>query len=88
MIKADIAKIIEENSEFNRTDSLLIVKTIIKLLRDALARGEKIEIRGFGSFKVVPKKTGYGRDIRRNIQIEIKKGKRIKFRPGQDLKKI
>jgi len=88
MIKADIAKIIEENSEFNRTDSLLIVKTIIKLLRDALARGEKIEIRGFGSFKVVPKKTGYGRDIRRNIQIEIKKGKRVKFRPGQDLKKI
>ncbi|MCP2519364.1 HU family DNA-binding protein [Candidatus Aminicenantes bacterium AC-708-M15] len=88
MIKADIAKIIEENSEFNRTDSLLIVKTIIKLLRDALARGEKIEIRGFGSFKVVPKKTGYGRDIRRNIQIEIKEGKRVKFRPGQDLKKI
>jgi nucleoid DNA-binding protein len=88
MIKADIAKIIEKNSEFNRSDSLLIVKTIIRFLRDALAKGEKIEIRGFGSFRVVPKKTGYGRDIRRNIQIEIKKGKRVKFRPGQDLKKI
>ncbi len=88
MIKADIAKSIEKNSEFNRTESLLIVKTILHFLREALARGEKIEIRGFGSFKVVPKKTGYGRDIRRNIQIEIKKGKRIKFRPGQDLKKV
>lgn len=88
MIKADIAKNIEKNSEFSRTDSLIIVKTILHFLKEALARGEKIEIRGFGSFKVMPKKTGYGRDIRRNKQIEIKKGKRVKFRPGQNLKKL
>ena len=88
MIKNDIALTIEEKSDFNRAKSLLIVETILSSLKEALERDEKIEIRGFASLKVVSKKTGFGRDIRRNKQIKIRRGKRIKFRPGQDLKKI
>lgn len=86
MIKNDIALAIEKNSEFNRAKSLLIVETILKSLKEALEKNQKVEIRGFGSFRVVDKKTGYGRDIRRKKQIKIEKGKRIKFRSGQDLK--
>ena len=88
MIKNDIALTIEEKSEFNRAKSLLIVETVLTALKEALERDEKIEIRGFASFRVVPKKTGFGRDIRRKRQIKIKEGKRIKFRSGQELKKI
>ena len=88
MIKNDIALAIEKKSEFNRAKSLLIVETILKTLKDSLINDEKIEIRGFASLKVVSKKTGFGRDIRRKKQIKIKKGKRIKFRPGQELKNI
>ena len=86
MIKNDIALAIEKNSEFNRAKSLLIVESILASLKEALTKNQKIEIRGFGSFKVVNKKTGFGRDIRRKRQIKIEKGKRIKFRSGQDLK--
>lgn len=88
MIKNDVALTIEEKSEFNRAKSLLIVETVLTALKEALERDEKIEIRGFASFKVVPKKTGFGRDIRRKKQIKIKGGKRIKFRSGQELKSI
>jgi len=88
MIKNDIALAIEKKSEFNGAKSLLIVETILECLKDALTRKEKVEIRGFGSFKVVAKKTGYGRDIRRKKQIHITQGKRIKFRSGQELKNI
>ncbi|MEA3421577.1 MAG: HU family DNA-binding protein [Acidobacteriota bacterium] len=88
MIKNDIALAIEEGSEFTKAKSLLIVEIILTSLKEALTSNEKIEIRGFASLKVVPKKTGYGRDIRRKKQIKIKKGKRIKFRPGQELKNI
>lgn len=88
MIKNDIALAIEEKSEFSRAKSLLIVEKILASLKEALINDEKIEIRGFASLKVVEKKTGYGRDIRRKKQIKIKKGKRIKFRPGQDLKNL
>jgi integration host factor subunit beta len=88
MIKNDIALAIEKNSEFNRAKSLLIVETILKSLKDALGKNQKVEIRGFGSFRVVDKKTGFGRDIRRKRQIKIEKGRRIKFRSGQDLKNM
>jgi nucleoid DNA-binding protein len=88
MIKNDIALAIENKSDFNRAKSLLMVETILDSLKESLAKDEKIEIRGFASLKVVSKKTGYGRDIRRKKQIKIKKGKRIKFRPGQELKSL
>ena len=88
MIKNDIALAIENKSDFNRAKSLLMVETILDSLKESLAKDEKIEIRGFASLKVVSKKTGYGRDIRRKKQIKIKKGKRIKFRPGQELKNL
>ncbi len=86
MIKNDIALAIEKKSEFNRAKSLQIVESVLEALKDALAKSEKVEIRGFGSFRVVAKKTGFGRDIRRQKQIKIEKGKRVKFRPGQELK--
>ena len=88
MIKNDIALDIEKKSEFNRAKSLLIVETILDSLKKALTREEKIEIRGFASFKTVPKKTGFGRDIRRKKQIRIVEGKRVKFKPGQELKRL
>lgn len=86
MIKNDIALALEKGSGFNGAKSLLIVESILEALKEALAHEEKIEIRGFGSFKIVNKKTGFGRDIRRQKQIKINEGKRIKFRSGQDFK--
>jgi integration host factor subunit beta len=86
MIKNDIALALEKKSEFNRAKSLLVVESILTTMKEALSRKQKIEIRGFGSFRVVDKKTGFGRDIRRKKQIKIEKGKRIKFRSGQELK--
>ncbi|MGD1009090.1 MAG: HU family DNA-binding protein [Candidatus Aminicenantales bacterium] len=88
MIKNGIALAIEKKSEFNRAKSLSIVEGVLGSLKSALAGNEKVEIRGFGSFKVVAKKTGFGRDIRRQKQIRIEKGRRIKFRPGQELKTL
>ncbi|MBE3111441.1 MAG: HU family DNA-binding protein [Candidatus Aminicenantes bacterium] len=88
MIKNDVALAIEKKTEFNRAKSLLIVEAVLGSLKTALTKREKVEIRGFGSFKVVAKKTGFGRDIRRQKQIRIEKGQRIKFRPGQELKTL
>jgi nucleoid DNA-binding protein len=88
MIKNDVALVIEKKTDFNRAKSLQIVETVLEALKNALAASEKIEIRGFGSFKVVAKKTGFGRDIRRKKQIKITEGRRVKFRSGQDLKRM
>lgn len=88
LIKNDIALAVEKSSAFNGAKSMVIVEKILGELKSALLREEKIEIRGFGSFRIVSKKTGFGRDIRRQKQIKIVEGKRIKFRSGQELKHI
>jgi len=88
LIKNDIALAVEKSSAFNGAKSMVIVEKILEELKSALLREEKIEIRGFGSFRIVSKKTGFGRDIRRQKQIKIVEGKRIKFRSGQELKHI
>ncbi|HEK85274.1 MAG: HU family DNA-binding protein [Candidatus Saccharicenans sp.] len=87
MIKNDISIILERKANFGRAKSVLMIETILESMKKALLKGEKIEIRGFGSFRVVPKKSGYGRDIRRNKQIPISGGKRVKFRAGLDFKR-
>ena len=87
MIKSDIADRLERKGNLSRTKAVYLVDTILDSIKEALLKGEKVEIRGFGSFRVVPKKSGYGRDIRRNKQMAIAEGKRVKFRPGQDFKK-
>ncbi len=87
MIKNDLANLLERKANFSRAKAALTVETILETMKRALLAGEKIEIRGFGSFRVMPKKTGFGRDIRRNRQIPISGGRRVKFRPGQDFKK-
>ena len=71
MIKNDIADRLEKKGNISRTKAVYLVDTILDSIKEALLRGEKVEVRGFGSFRVVPKKSGYGRDIRRNKQMAI-----------------
>ncbi len=86
MIKNDIALAIEKNSGFNSAKSLLIVEAVLEVAQRRAGQGAKRSRFGASAvFKVVAKKTGYGRDIRRKKQIHITEGKRIKFRCGQEL---
>ena len=55
-------------------------------MKGAMARGERIELRGFGVFTVVPHKSGMGRNPRTGEQIPIPVGKTVRFRPGKELR--
>ncbi len=86
MIKNDLVAAIEKNINLSHSKSVAFVEVILKYLKKGLIETGKIEIRGFGSFRVLNKKTGFGRDIRRKSQIAIPEGKRIKFFCGRELK--
>jgi len=87
MIKNDLANLLERKANFSRAKANLTVKTILETMKKALLAGEKIEIRGFGSFRVMPKKQASPRHQEEIDQILISGGQRVKFRPGQDFKK-
>ena len=63
-----------------------IVGTILDTMSDALGRGESIELRGFGTFKIVNRKARKGRNPYTGEAIKIKATKAPKFSPGKALK--
>jgi len=64
------------------------IDQIFDEMKEALIRGEKIELRGFGIFEVKPRKTGVGRNPKTGETVQIEPGKKVKFRPGKNLSDI
>jgi nucleoid DNA-binding protein len=52
MTKADLVKIISENTGIIRKDVAVVVDALLQSIKDTLAQGNHIEIRGFGTFKL------------------------------------
>ena len=87
MIKSDIVDAVAEAAGLGRQKATLAVETIIDALRQALTRGDRIELRGFGVFLVKPRKRGFGRNPKRPTEkVEIPPGFTIKFKAGKQLR--
>ena len=89
MIKNDIINSVAEAAGVPRQKATLAVETIIDVMRQALARGERIELRGFGVFLVKPRKKGIGRNPKRPTEeVQIPPGFTIRFKPGKELRDL
>jgi integration host factor subunit alpha len=60
MIKADIIDLVHEKVGFSRHESSEVVEATLDVLKEALQKGERVQIVGFGSFLVRPKKERVG----------------------------
>lgn len=63
-----------------------IIATILDSMTDALAKGDNVEIRGFGSFSVKDYGTYYGRNPKTGEKIKVKPKKLPFFKVGKELK--
>jgi DNA-binding protein HU-beta len=89
VIKNDIINSVAEAAAVPRQKATLAVETIIDVMRRALARGERIELRGFGVFLVKPRKKGIGRNPKRPTEeVQIPPGFTIRFKPGKELRDL
>jgi len=88
MIKADIVNRVSEQAAISRVKAATAVDAIIASMRDALARGERIELRGFGVFQVKKRKRGIGRNPKTCVEVSIPPGYTIRFKPGKDLRDL
>jgi DNA-binding protein HU-beta len=62
------------------------VESIIKFLADCLARGERIQLPGFGTFNVSERKARQGRNPTTGAVISIPASKNVRFKPGKELR--
>jgi len=65
-----------------------IVEIIFDSITDTLNRGEKIELRGFGSFRVRERNSRKGRNPKTGESVEIPAKRVAYFKPGKELKEV
>ena len=85
VIKQDIVHQVIERTGLPRTKAEAAVDMVFEGLKQALAAGERIELRGFGVFSVRARKTGIGRNPRTGTEVSIAPGKAVRFKPGKEL---
>ncbi len=71
MTKADLVKIISENTGIIRKDVAVVVDSLLQSIKDSLATGNHIEIRGFGTFKLKTRKARTGRNPKTDQQVPV-----------------
>ena len=85
MIKLDIINRVAERTGVPKMKAEQAVDALFHSMKEALTRGERIELRGFGVFVVKPRKRGVGRNPRTGEEVAIPSGKTIRFKPGKEL---
>ncbi len=86
MTKADVVSSVYEKVGFSKKEAVGVVETIFDILKEALERGEKVKISGFGNFVVRNKRARRGRNPQTGGDIEISSRKILTFKPSQFLK--
>ncbi|PWT89080.1 MAG: integration host factor subunit beta, partial [Acidobacteria bacterium] len=88
MTKADLITEVSKNAELSKKDAENIVNVFLDGIVDALKEGEKIELRGFGSFKLRRRNSRVGRNPRTSEAVQVPAKRVPYFKPGKDLKKL
>ena len=87
MIRSElIQKIADENPNLFQRDVERIVNTIFEEITDALANGDRVELRGFGAFSVKTRDARVGRNPRTGEAVSVDKKKVPFFKTGKLLR--
>ncbi len=86
MNKSDLVAAVADKTGLNRTQASAAVDATIDTIVDTLKEGSEVRLVGFGTFQVVKRAAGVGRNLRTGQAIKIPPCKTPKFRAGQVLK--
>ncbi|MGA8179065.1 MAG: HU family DNA-binding protein [Desulfobacterales bacterium] len=86
MNRSDLINALKDKVALSRKDAGKVVDTFFDALKETLANGDRIEIRGFGSFSVKHYKPYVGRNPKTGAQIHVTSKKLPFFKVGKDLK--
>jgi integration host factor subunit beta len=86
--KADLIEEVSRVVEMTRKDSEVIVESIFDSVVRALRTGDKIEIRGFGSFRTRQRQPRVGRNPKTGTRVEVPSKRIPYFKPSKELKDL
>lgn len=88
MTKAELVDEVSRASDLTKKHSEVIVDTVFETIKQALHRGEKIELRGFGSFRLRRRDPRRGRNPKTGDRVEVPPKRVPYFKPGKELKDL
>jgi DNA-binding protein HU-beta len=86
MTKAELIKAVAEKAGIKKTFAEAAVNAFIEVVTEALAKGDKVEIRGFGTFLMKERAPRVARNPRTGEKVEIPARLSPAFKPGKELK--
>jgi len=89
MTKSELIEVIAaQNPELTKKQVEFIVNGVFTSVKDALKTGDKVEIRGFGSFKIREKNSKVGRNPKTGDKVEVPSKNVPYFKPGKEIKEL
>lgn len=86
LTKADLVEEVTKVTELPRKESEIVVETIFESIIQALQTNDKIEIRGFGSFRTRQRRGRTGRNPKTGAKVEVPPKRIPYFKPSKELK--
>lgn len=88
MTKADLVEKVAIEADLTKKDAEQLVEIVLDSIIDSLNSGEKIELRGFGSFRVRERNSRKGRNPKTGDAVDIPAKRVAYFKPGKELKEL
>ncbi|GGG17446.1 transcriptional regulator [Lysinibacillus alkalisoli] len=86
MNKTELVNAVAEATELSKKDAASAVDAVFNTIQDTLAKGDKVQLIGFGNFEVRERAARKGRNPQTGKEIEIAASKVPAFKPGKALK--
>ena len=87
MRKADLINNISDKTGIPKVDVLVTLETMFTEIKSSLASGENLYVRGFGSFIVKKRAAKIGRNIKKNVAVQIPEHFIPAFKPAKEFMK-
>ncbi len=88
MTRAELVEHVTRASNLSKKHAEIVVNTVFDSIIEALSSDEKIELRGFGSFRIRRRQSRVGRNPKTGERVEVPAKRIPYFKPGKELKEL
>ena len=88
MTKAELIEEVARSTQLTKKHAEAIVNTVFQTIVESLRDGRKIELRGFGSFRLRRRGSRLGRNPKTGARVEVPPKRIPYFKPGKELKEL
>ena len=88
MTKAELVEKVSGQINLTKKQTEIIVNTVFQSITESLSEGKKVELRGFGSFRIRERNARLGRNPKSGVQVDVPAKRVPFFKAGKELREL